>query len=87
MAAASFIEAGLRFIESMASDGAAGSSDGAPAGRLDRTISGLFTRDARTNRPVLSIPLPESVTQERLVGAISALLNTFGRAAGATGDS
>jgi superfamily II DNA or RNA helicase/predicted nucleic acid-binding Zn finger protein len=86
MAAASFLEAGLRFIETIASSRTAGSSVDAPAGRLDHQVSGLFSRDARTNRPILSIPLPESVTQERLTGAISALLNTLGRAANAAGD-
>jgi SNF2 family DNA or RNA helicase len=87
MAAASFIEAGLRFIESIASDRAAGNSAGATPHRLDQAMSGLFKWDARTNRPALSIPLPESVTQERLGAAISALLNTFGGAAKASGGS
>jgi len=77
MAAASFLEAGLRFIETIASDRAGQSSTGAPASRMDQAFSGLFSRDARTNRPVLSIPLPESITQERLTGAIAALLNAF----------
>jgi SNF2 family DNA or RNA helicase len=73
-AAASLIEAGVRFLESMASGSGAG-----------ETLAGLFTRDVRTNRPVLSIPLPESATQDRLAGAISTLLNMLGRAAAATG--
>jgi hypothetical protein len=77
MAAASFLEAGLRFIETIASDRAGQSSTGAPASRMDQAFSGLFSRDARTNRPVLSIPLPESITHERLTGAIAALLNAF----------
>jgi hypothetical protein len=41
---------------------------------LNHAITTLFTRDSQTNRPSLTIPLPESVTQERLAGAISALL-------------
>jgi hypothetical protein len=45
----------------------------------------LFARDARTNRPALTIPLPESVTQERLVGAVTALLNAFGKTENAIG--
>jgi len=84
LAAASFIEAGLRFIETLAAGGTTGRSHGAPANSLDRALSSLFTRDARTSRPALTIPLPESVTQERLAGAISALLNTFGKAVSAT---
>jgi hypothetical protein len=87
MAAASFIEAGLRLIESIAAGGGAGDSVGAAASRWDQTLSGLFTRDTRTNRPVVSIRLPESVTQERLAGAISALLNRFGQAAGGASSS
>ncbi len=77
MAAASFLEAGLRFIETIASDRVEQSSTDAPNRRLGESFSGLFSRDARTNRPVLSIPLPESITQERLTGAIAALLNAF----------
>jgi len=76
-AAASLLEAGLRFIETIASDRAAGSSTDTSTSRLDQSLSGLFSRDAKTNRPVLSIPLPESVTQERLTGAIAALLSAF----------
>ena len=86
-AAASFIEAGLRFIETITAGHRAGGSDSAPASRLDQPLAGLFTRDARTNRPVLSIPLPESVTQERLSGALSTLLSAFGGAAKGAGDS
>jgi superfamily II DNA or RNA helicase/predicted nucleic acid-binding Zn finger protein len=86
MAAATFFEAGLRFIESIASGTTASSSVGSSGGRLDQPLSGLFTRDARTNRPALTIPLPPSVTQERLTGALSALLNTFRQAAKAAHD-
>ena len=64
--AATLIEAGLRFIEAIASDRVAGNSEVAPPSRKNQPLAELFTRDARTNRPVLSIPLPESVTQERL---------------------
>jgi SNF2 family DNA or RNA helicase len=80
-AAAGLIEAGLKFIESLG--GAAGSYSEASGGRLHQIVSGLFTRDAGTNRPVLSIPMPESVSQERVAAAISGLVNTLGRAASA----
>lgn len=73
-AAASFIEAGLRFFETLAAGHWAGGSGAAHAIRLNQPLAELFTRDARTNRPVLSIPLPESVTQGRISGAIFALL-------------
>ena len=86
-AAATLIEAGLRFIEAIASDGGAGNSEVAPPSRKNQPLAELFTRDARTNRPVLSIPLPESVTQQRLSGALAALLHAFGGTAKASGDS
>jgi SNF2 family DNA or RNA helicase len=85
-AAASFLEAGLKLIESIASNGVSGRSVDGSASRLDKALSGLFALDSRTNRPVLSIPLPESVTQERLVSAISVLVNAFGRTAGVGGS-
>ncbi len=65
-AAAGLIEAGVKFIESLVSGGAPGTE-----------LSRLFTQDARTNRPVLSIPLPESMTPERLTAAISGLLGAL----------
>jgi hypothetical protein len=45
-------------------------------------LAGLFTHQPGTNRPVLSIPLPESITAERLAGALTGLLKAFGRGAG-----
>jgi superfamily II DNA/RNA helicase len=71
-AAAGLIEAGVKFMESMASDGA--------GSRLEQILSGLFIQDARTKRPVLSIPLPESLSQERIARAISGLVNSLARA-------
>jgi hypothetical protein len=79
-AAAGLIEAGVKFMESIFHDGAAGGSGGASGSRLEQILSGLCTRDARTNRPILSIPLPESVSQERIAQAISGLVNSLGRA-------
>ena len=76
LAAAAFIEAGLKLIESFAGDATNGKAD-APPKRLDHTLSALFTRDARTDGPALTIPLPDSVTQERIAGAVSALLTAF----------
>jgi len=63
-ATAGLLEAGVQFLESFSTGG----------------VAHLITRDAKTNRPVLSIPLPESLTQERLASAISGLLAAFGRA-------
>jgi hypothetical protein len=71
-AAASLMEAGVKFIESITSDGDSGH-------QVEQILSGLFKQDAQTNRPVLLIPLSESVTKERLSTAISSLVNVFGR--------
>ena len=50
-------------------------------------LAAIFTRDARTNKPVLSIPLPESLSKERLTDAISGLANKLGRAFAAAATS
>ena len=88
LAAASFIEAGLRLIESItarsAVGGTAARSTAAPAARVAQVFPTLFTSDPRTNRPALTIPLPDSVTPERLTSAFSALLNMFGQSVSAT---
>jgi len=72
------IEAGIKFLESIAGDGA-GSAE-APGGRFEQILSGLFTREPGTNRTTLSIPLPESLNQQRVAAAISGLANTVARA-------
>jgi superfamily II DNA or RNA helicase len=72
-AAAGLIETGVRFLESLVAVG-----QGAPLGE---TLSNLVSVDPRTDRPVLSIPLPKSVDQKRLIRALSAVLGAFGRSA------
>jgi superfamily II DNA or RNA helicase len=69
-AAAELIETGVRFLESLAAV-----AQSAPAGE---GLSNLVSRDPHTNRPVLSIPLPQSLDQSRVVRVISALMNAFG---------
>ncbi len=70
-AAAGLLEAGVKFIESISAEGS--------GVRLEQMLSGLFTRDTKTNRPVISIPLPESLTQDRMAAAISGLVSAVGR--------
>jgi len=70
-AAAGLIETGVRFLESLA----AVAQDGSAA----QVLSNLVSVEPSTNRPVLSIPLPQSVDQNRLVRALCALLGAFGR--------
>ena len=72
-AAAGLIETGVRFLESLAAV-----AQNAPA---DETFANLVSHDPRTNRPVLSIPLPKSVDHNRLIRALSAVLGAFGRSA------
>jgi superfamily II DNA or RNA helicase len=74
-AAAGLIEAGVRFIESISRDFSAGSAAGAPGNRLEQMLSVLFKRDSATNQTVLSIPLPDSVSQGRLAAAVSGLVS------------
>jgi SNF2 family DNA or RNA helicase len=85
VAAASFLESGLKLIESLAAN-ARGISGGAPVNHFDRALASLFTRDSQTNRPALTIPLPESVTPERLTGALSSLLSTWTKTAASPGN-
>ena len=79
LAAADLLEAGVKFLESITGDGAAERKEAASGSRLDQILSGLVTRDSGTNRPVLSIPLPESVSRERLSAAVASLVNALGR--------
>jgi superfamily II DNA/RNA helicase len=72
-AAAGLIETGMKFLESLATV-----AQKAPAAD---SFSNLVTLDPRTNRPVLSIPLPKSVDQNRLVRVLSSVLSAFGRSA------
>jgi hypothetical protein len=58
---------------------AGGASENAPAHPIQQAFAGLFSQDPRTNRPVLSIPLPESITQGRLTKALAGLLGALGR--------
>jgi hypothetical protein len=76
-AASSLIEAGVRFLESIALAG--GSSGDAAAKRIQQTFSGFISQDPRTNRPVLSIPLPESLTEGRLTKMVAGLLDALVR--------
>jgi hypothetical protein len=73
-AAAGLIEMGVRFLESLAA-----LAQSAPAGE---GLASLLTRDPRTNRPALSIPLPQSVDENRLLSAISGLVSAFVRPPG-----
>lgn len=74
-AAAQFLEAGLTLLESLSS---ARSAD-VGFEPIKRGLSTLLRRDAQTQRPTLTIPLPESITTERLARVISGFLGTLAR--------
>ncbi|MDP2997181.1 MAG: DEAD/DEAH box helicase [Bryobacterales bacterium] len=76
-AAGSLIEAGIHFIESLVPKGGPQASAEAADSPIARALSNVFQKDPRTNRPMLAIPLPESVTRERLAGALAGLLNSL----------
>ena len=73
-AAAGLIDAGVRFLESLGSHLGGRVAEPHPDDPVQRLISPLIQMNPQTNRPVLAIPLPESVGQERLVAALSGLL-------------
>ncbi|MFB3828447.1 MAG: DEAD/DEAH box helicase [Bryobacteraceae bacterium] len=70
-AAADLLENGARFLESLASVARNAAAGGA--------LPNLISRDPQTNRPMLSIPLPQTVDQDRLQRALSALAAAFVR--------
>ena len=72
--AAKFLEAGLTLLESLSSPS---SADG--FGPIERGLSTLLWTDAETRRSSLEIPLPESITAERLARVISGLLVNLAR--------
>jgi superfamily II DNA or RNA helicase len=76
-AAAGFLEAGLKFLEALAPPPERRPADKATGDRLEQAVAGLFQKDPRSQRPVLAIPLPESVTGERLGRALAGLLRAF----------
>jgi SNF2 family DNA or RNA helicase len=75
-AAAGLIEAGVKFLEQIV--GRAGNESGSDQ-PLQGLLARLVSRDAQTSRPVLSIPLPEFLTAERIGSAVEGLLNALRR--------
>jgi SNF2 family DNA or RNA helicase len=77
-AVAKFLEAGLSLLESLSSPrGAhvAGATDG--FGPIERGLSTILRPDPQNQRPTLAIPLPESITAERLAKVISGFLGNL----------
>lgn len=80
-AMAGLIEAGVRFLEALSPTAAGTESAAAPSGRLNGSpsdfVSNIMRTDSATGRPMLTIPLPETVTAERIASAIGGLLRAF----------
>jgi superfamily II DNA or RNA helicase len=72
---AGLIEAGLAFLESIAAS--TRNRQSTHADDTHQSLSELFSRDPKTNRPILSIPLPASVTEERLTNAVAGFLRAL----------
>jgi superfamily II DNA or RNA helicase len=68
--AAGLIETGVRFLESLAAV--------AQNASAEQALLNLVSLDPATNRPVLSIPLPQPADRNRLVRALSTVLGAFG---------
>ncbi len=77
-AAAGFLEAGVRYLEAMASPAGAvpDATSGSP---IQRWLSAAVQTDPKTNRPILALPLPDSITRERLAGALAGLIGALTR--------
>jgi superfamily II DNA or RNA helicase len=76
-AALDLLEAGLTFLESLGSGDAGRHGDGVVGATTQFPFSALFHRDRQTNRTLLSIPLPASVTKERLGRALAGLVSAL----------
>jgi len=76
-AAAKLLEAGLKFLESIAPPRADMTQPAVSLEPIRRGLSALFRTDSITQRPTLSIPLPETFSADRLAGVISGLLSKF----------
>jgi superfamily II DNA or RNA helicase len=79
-AAAKFLEAGLALLESLSTPSSAEvqrATEGFEP--IKRGLSTLLRRDAQTERPTLAIPLPDSITVERLASVIGGFLGNLAR--------
>jgi hypothetical protein len=75
-AAVGLAKAGLAFLQSIAAELESRSAHTAgPQGQ--GALSSLFSRHPQTNHPMLSIPLPESFTAERMTQAVAQFLSAL----------
>jgi superfamily II DNA or RNA helicase len=76
-AAAGLLQAGLNFLESVATQNKSQLRGERGGEQLQGALAKLFSHDPQTNRTVLSIPLPPSFTTERLTQAIAGFLGAL----------
>jgi len=74
-AAAGLLEAGLKFLESLGPPTAAAAPAASAAEPVVRAVRSVFRTDPQTQRPMLAIPLPESLTVERVASLVGGLLS------------
>jgi superfamily II DNA or RNA helicase len=79
--AGALIETGLRFLESLAAIVQSTSAGTAADQPITQRLSSLISHDQNTGRKTLSIPLPQSIDEDRLKHAIAGVLSAFGRSA------
>jgi superfamily II DNA or RNA helicase len=77
-AAAGLFEAGLQFLEALAPRAAVG---GPSVGPIHQWLSTAVQIDPRTNQSILALPLPQSITRERLAGAVAGFMAALTRPA------
>ncbi len=79
-AAAKLLEAGLSFLETIALPGTGAARSTNYSRIIERAFSSLVRADPQTQRRVFTLPLPESLTAERVANAVSGLLSRLGGA-------
>jgi superfamily II DNA or RNA helicase len=79
--AGALIETGLRFLESLAAIVQSTPAGTAADQPITQRLSSLISHDQNTGRKTLSIPLPQSIDEDRLKHAIAGVLSAFGRSA------
>ena len=73
-----FLEAGLALLESLSNPRRAAVSEASElSAKVERSLSPMFQTDLQNQRPTMVIPLPASVTVERLATAISGFLGRW----------
>jgi superfamily II DNA or RNA helicase len=82
-AAKSFLQAGLELLTSLSTSNGEvreAASGSRPVANVQQFVSGFVKNDPQTQRPILTVPLPESLTVERVADFIGAFLGKISHA-------